>query len=339
MNVLLWIIIILSIFLAFSIGSQDQTFATTIGSGSLKIKHAVILGSILAFIGTFLLSSAVGKTIGKNLLGPSIQYTLLLVISIIFSTGLWIIISSLKGIPISTTHTVVGSIFGIGIVHSIINNTSFLDAINWAGIGRVALAWVLSPLFGYLGAAIITYSVKKVMQKYNTGFIKLEKGERVFGKAIIGFTCLNQISRAGNDSANALGILVSLNQTGQFSEENLFIMTFVIALSYMVGLFLIARRVMENVGYSTGDLRPSEAVSVEASSALVMFFCTLLGLPVSGTHISVFSLFGNARMRGERPDRKSFAKMVFTWVITFPVAAIVAGFVYFIVLQTLSIYA
>jgi PiT family inorganic phosphate transporter len=336
MEILLWIIIILSMFLAFSIGSQDQTFATTIGSGALKIKHAVILGSILAFFGTLFLSSSVGKTIGKNLLGPAVQYTLPLVISIIFSTGLWIFISSLKGIPISTTHTVVGSVVGIGIIHSILNYTSFAEALNWVGIGRVALGWVLSPLFGYIGAALITFSVKKLMARYNTGFIRLEKGERQFGKAIIGFTCLNQISRAGNDSANSLAILFSLSQTGQFSEENLSTMIGVIALCYMVGLFLIARRVIENVGYSTGDLRPSEAVSVEASSAIVMFVCTILGLPVSGTHISVFSLFGNARMRGEQPDRRSLIKMVITWVITFPVAAIVSGIVYFIVLNAIA---
>lgn len=339
MDILLWVIIFLSIFLAFSIGTQDQTFATTIGSGSLKIKQARIIGSILSFIGTLVLSSAVGKTIGKNLLGPAVQYTLPLVISIIFSTGLWIFISSLKGIPTSTTHTVVGSVVGIGIVHSLTNNTAFLDALNWSGIGRVALGWVLSPLFGYIGAAIITLAVKKAMARYNTGFIKLEKGERQFGKAIIGFTCLNQISRAGNDSANLIGILVSLSQTGQCSEENLATMLIVIALCYMVGLFLIARRVMENVGYSTGELRPSEAVSVEASSAIVMFVCTVLGLPVSGTHISVFSLFGNARMRGEQPDRRSLIKMIITWVITFPLAAIVAGAVYFLVLQILVFFA
>jgi PiT family inorganic phosphate transporter len=328
MDPIIWLLIGLALFLAFGIGSQDQTFATTVGSGSMNIKRSVIIGGILAFLGTIFLSSAVGKTIGRSLLGPGVEYTYEIVIAIIASTAIWLIIASKMGAPISTTHTIVGSVFGVGIMWSLINGYPLSASMNWFSLLRVAMGWVLSPILGYLGAVVVTYYLKRSLRRLNQGFLHIEKYESTFRYLIIIFTCLNQISRAGNDSANALGVFYSLQAMGQLDAEMMPFIVLSVASLYMIGLFLVARNVISNVGFSTGNLRPSEAVAIESSSAIVMFLATVLGFPISGTHTAIFSLFGNARMRGESPDRRALFHMIVTWVVTFPIGAILSAGVY-----------
>jgi PiT family inorganic phosphate transporter len=332
MEPIILILLGLALFLAFSIGSQDQTFAMTVGSGSLHIKRSVIMGGILAFFGTLLLSKAVGKTLGVSLLGKSVDFSYDIIVAIIAGTALWIIIASLMGVPISTTHTIVGSVFGISFVWSWYYNQPYILSMNWTVIGMVVIGWFLSPLMGYYGAIIITYIVKRSLRNFNHGFLHIEKYEAAFRYLIILFTCINQLSRSGNDSANALGIFYSLLEFGEIDNTLMPYVVVMVGLMYMMGLFLIARRVITNVGYSTGDLRPSEAVTIESSTAIVLFLATILGFPVSGTHIAIFSLFGNAKMRGESPDRKGMVKMIISWIVTFPIGAIFSAFVYYMLL-------
>ncbi|GAH11103.1 unnamed protein product, partial [marine sediment metagenome] len=70
----------------------------------------------------------------------------------------------------------------------------------------------------------------------------------------------------------------------------------------------------------------------EVSTSMIMLGATILGLPVSGSHILIFALIGSARMKGEKPDRKSFRRMVSSWFLTFPVAAILSAVIYSVLL-------
>ena len=78
----------------------------------------------------------------------------------------------------------------------------------------------------------------------------------------------------------------------------------------------------------TIDARPSDALAAEVSTSLIMLGATLFGLPVSGSHILVFALIGTARMKGEKPDKRSFRRMVISWFLTFPIAAGLAAIIY-----------
>ena len=83
----------------------------------------------------------------------------------------------------------------------------------------------------------------------------------------------------------------------------------------------------ESVGGSV-KMRPSDGLVIQLSSVLVLFLATMLGLPISGSHVLIFAIIGAARVKGERPDKKSFRKMVVSWIITFPVAALLSGVLY-----------
>jgi len=325
--------------LAFGIGANDETMATLVGSRAVKIKIAIILGGILVFIGVLLLSASVGKTIGKNLLGPEVEYTVSMMLAILISTTIWLIVASKTGAPISTTHSVVGSVFGIAIVWAIKFNQSFISALNWEKMGSVVLGWIISPILGYIAAFIFEYATKKFIHSRKLGLDTLEDTEKWFVYMLIASVCWTQISRGGNDSANALGIMYGLIESGSIAQENttlIFSLVAITGLMLTLGLVIVGRNVIKNVGNNLIEMRPSDAFSIQISTSIVIFIATILGLPVSGSHILIFAVLGAGRVKGEKPDKKTFRKMVVSWVITFPVAAALSALCYIIFIPLFS---
>ncbi|MHA1399679.1 MAG: inorganic phosphate transporter [Candidatus Heimdallarchaeaceae archaeon] len=322
------ILLILMVILAFGIGANDETMATVVGSRALKVKHAIFLGAGLVFLGVVFLSANVGKTIGANLLSEKVDYNIYMMFAIIISTTIWLIVASRTGAPISTTHSVVGSVFGVAIIWSISEGNKFLDSLNWRKMGDVALGWVISPILGFVGAYLCQLLVSRIIVSQQEGLNKLEKLEKGFMYLLIIAVSWTQISRGGNDSANALGIMYGLIESGDFSPDYVLLMTIITGVVLALGLLIVGRNVIKNVGRNLIEMRPSDAFSIQISTSIVIFLATILGLPVSGSHILIFAVIGAGRVKGERPDKKSFRKMVLSWVITFPVAAILAAICY-----------
>ena len=95
-----------------------------------------------------------------------------------------------------------------------------------------------------------------------------------------------------------------------------------------LGLIVVGKNVIKSVGGGLVKMRPSDGVVIQLSSVLVLFLVTMLGLPISGSHVLIFAILGAAYIKGERPDKKSFRKMVVSWIITFPVAALLSAILY-----------
>jgi PiT family inorganic phosphate transporter len=77
------------------------------------------------------------------------------------------------------------------------------------------------------------------------------------------------------------------------------------------------------------DSRPSESLITQLSSALILMIATLLSLPISHSHVIVFCIIGMSLAQRKEVDYKGLGKMAIYWILTFPVAAILAGFIYF----------
>ncbi|MHA1719452.1 MAG: inorganic phosphate transporter, partial [Promethearchaeota archaeon] len=323
MDTIVIILLILMMGLAFAIGANDETMATLVGTRSVKVKTAVIIGAFLVFFGVYFLSAGVGKTVGASLLGKDVEYNVNMMLAILISTIVWLVVASQTGAPISTTHSLVGSVFGIGVVWAIQGGDSFFKALNWSKMGSVALGWVISPILGFTGAYLFQMLVNWFIHKQKIGLDKLELNEKSFLYLLFGAVCWTQISRGGNDSANALGIMYGLIEAGAL-EKGLTTTLLLIGAGIMLalGIVIVGKNVIKNVGNNLIEMRPSVAFSIQMSTSLVIFLATILKLPVSGSHILIFAVLGAGRVRGERPDKKSFRKMVASWVLTFPIAAI-----------------
>jgi PiT family inorganic phosphate transporter len=304
------IFLVISVIISFGIGANDETMATIYGSRTLTMKEVLILASIFAILGAFLLGRSVSETIGKDLLTFEINNAV--VLTILISTSIWLILSSALGIPISTTHATIGSIIGVGFL--------FNFQINWATILEMSLWWLLSPIIGF----IVTYYVYKMIQrlfiKRLSGFRSIEKNEKLFSYILLGAICWTAFSRAGNDCSNAVGILVGINL-----DLNLILI--ITGLSFSSGIVILGRMVIKNVGTIT-ELNPSTAFASEIPTAIILFFGTILGVPLSGSHMLVASLVGLSKAK-RSPTKKGLWKIISIWILTFPAAALLAVLIFF----------
>ncbi|MFX1308962.1 MAG: anion permease [Promethearchaeota archaeon] len=316
-SIIMVVFLVIAIIIAFGIGGNDETFAGIYGSRILNMKHIMILASILAITGAFILGEAVSKTVGKGILGPPpplVDLDYATVITILISTAIWLILSSALGLPISTTHATIGAIIGLGII---IPNAS-LDLLK---ITELSIWWVLSPVIGY----VVSFFVYKLMYKYKVkhlnGFQSLEKNEKIFTYIVLIVICITAFSRAGNDCSNAVGIVVGV---GEFQIDILLLIT---GLSLAGGLIVLGRGVIKSVGRIT-ELYPSTAFAAQIPTAAILFLGTTLGIPLSGSHMLVASLVGLSKA-SHTPTKKGLWKIVAIWFLTFPMAAILSIILYF----------
>ena len=301
--------------IAVGIGANDETFSVVYGSKILTMKQVLIFAVILAFAGALLLGEGVAKTVGNSILASNIKVNKAIVITILLSTAIWLILASAFGLPISTTHATIGSIIGIGVY------LWGMTGLNWGMILYMAMWWILSPIVGFFG----TYLAYKILYKYKekrlNGFQDYEGYEKKFALIVLIAICITAFSRAGNDCSNAVGIVVGV---GDIDLSFLLIIT---GLSLACGLVVLGRIVIQNLGEMT-ELRPSTAFAAQLPTAAIMLIGTIQKIPLSGSHMLVASLVGLAKA-SKTPMKKGLWKIILVWILTFPIAGILAIILYF----------
>ncbi len=336
--IILIIVYVLAIGIAIGIGANDETLSTVVGTGKISLNKVLLIGVVCSIIGAAFLGGATSSTLGEELLNPGLMITPVL-LAIVSSTIFWLILSSLKSLPVSTTHAVVGSAIGVGILAVFISVNPYFG-INLGGTGpimpdaiiKVVIGWVTSPVVGFIAAWLMHKGVSRLMQvkRFNlNGIERMEKAQNLFTWSLIGviiFTCL---SRSGNDVANSIGIVSGFTGLEGYLPP-VFVLLLISGIGMAAGLFIIGRRVVANVGSNIVSMKPSDAFSVEISVMLSLFIFTLLGMPISGTQVLIFAIIGSSKAKKVTPNKKEIKKIIISWVITIPVAAAVAIGFYFI---------
>jgi len=155
--------------MAWSIGANDvaNAMGTSVGSGALTMRRAVICAAILEFAGAFLVGTNVSNTVRKGIINPDIFVSepMLLaygMIASLLAAAVWLQLASYKGWPVSTTHTIVGAILGFGIA------VGGLEAVYWNKVGSIVASWFVSPLMsGTISFLIFTLLRKKIFFSAN----------------------------------------------------------------------------------------------------------------------------------------------------------------------------
>lgn len=148
--------------MAWGVGANDVSNAmgTSVGSGAVTLRQAIIIAIIFEFLGAVLVGGEVTNTIRRGIIDPSLLMnepnTLVVgMLAALFATGLWLIVATHFGWPVSTTHTIVGAIVGFGAI-----GVSF-DAVQWDALFPIMMGWLLSPLLGGIIAYILFTSVQR----------------------------------------------------------------------------------------------------------------------------------------------------------------------------------
>ena len=157
-------------YMAWNIGANDvaNAMGTSVGSRALTLKQAVIIAAIFEFCGAFFAGDAVTDTVRKGILevdfatvDPGISQDIAFgFIAAMMAAATWLTIATRMGLPVSTTHSIIGGILGVGLVLEVDHNASY---INWGVVGKVVMSWVASPLMGGLLAFFSYWIIKKTI--------------------------------------------------------------------------------------------------------------------------------------------------------------------------------
>ncbi len=166
---LLILILVTGFYMAWNIGANDvaNAMGTSVGSGSLTLRQAVIIAAILEFCGAFFFGSHVSKTMQSGIINPDVfvhdpRILVYGMLASLASVGMWLQLASYFGWPVSTTHSIVGAIVGFGAV------VGGLEAVYWKDVGYIICSWILSPVLGgVLAYYIFTLLRKKIFYALN----------------------------------------------------------------------------------------------------------------------------------------------------------------------------
>ncbi len=162
--VAVWIGGALALYMAWAIGANDvaNAMGTSVGSGALTIGRAIVVAGCLEFAGAFLAGGHVTDTVRKGMLDMELaalrpEFILYGMLAALASAGTLLLVATRYGLPISTTHSIVGAIVGFGAVGL------GWEAVAWAKVGQIALSWLTSPLIGGLLAYLIFSLIRRVI--------------------------------------------------------------------------------------------------------------------------------------------------------------------------------
>ena len=172
MGLVLFVSILVCAYLAWNIGANDvaNAMGTSVGSRALTLKQAVIIAAIFEFIGAFFAGDAVTDTVRKGILVVDFDNQAMVdaisadlmygFIAAMMAAAVWLTIATRYGLPVSTTHSIIGGIIGVGLVMEVQHETSLID---WEVVEKVALSWIASPVMGGLFAFFTFWVIRETI--------------------------------------------------------------------------------------------------------------------------------------------------------------------------------
>jgi len=169
--VLMVLAVVFGLYMTWGIGANDvaNAMGTSVGSGAITVKQAIIIAAIFEFAGAFIAGGHVTKTIRKGIIDPTpiVNNPEILVfgmLAALLAAAIWLMIASTRGWPVSTTHSIVGAIVGFAIVGI------GVDAVQWGKIGQIAASWVVSPVLGGSIAFLLMLSIRALILNTDNPF-------------------------------------------------------------------------------------------------------------------------------------------------------------------------
>ena len=182
---------VFGLFMAWGIGANDvaNAMATSVGSKALTIKQAIVIAAVFEFTGAVLAGGEVTSTIRKGMVDSEAfigQPELLIfgMLGALLAAGIWLLIASRRGWPVSTTHSIVGAIVGFAAVGL------GADAVKWGKVGTIVASWVISPLTAGIFAFLIFTSIQKLILEQPDPFARAQRYAPVYIFFTVFLICL-----------------------------------------------------------------------------------------------------------------------------------------------------
>jgi len=300
-------------YVGWAIGANDAAncVGADIGSGKMTLRQGIIVTCLFSFLGAVLLGARVMKTIGKGIvpldkLDPNIG--ILIALTACFGAASWVIIATLRGLPVSTSHSIVGAVAGAGLAMG--------APVIWKKLLDIFVCWVLTPV----GAGIISYILYSPFRRIFYVLVPRKFNDVAIVFFIFATSIYLAFTWGANDVANATGIIMGarLMNSRQAAVYG--------GIAIIIGIVTFGRKVIQTVGFNITRLIPLMAIVVELASALNVHLYTMFGIPVSTSHSIVGAIVGVGLVKGIRTvNKKIVSQIIFAWSLT-PVASGIISF-------------
>ncbi|WP_211240604.1 inorganic phosphate transporter [Adhaeribacter aquaticus] len=362
------LIVLATLFLAYSNGANDnfKGVATLYGSGTTTFKQALTWATLMAVAGSitsvFLAHKLVSNFSGKGLVPDAIIQAPAFTIAVALGAALTIFLATRLGMPVSTTHGLVGALVGAGLV-------SAGAEVNLFKLGKTFLLPLLvSPILAALLSLLVyllfsksrkTLRITKESEVYlkpvpkpggnfytasalsvpepgvqAPGVVSLTEAYKGSLIGINAQALLNAFhflsagivcfARALNDTPKIVGLLLFI----QFLDLRIGLLA--VGLAMAVGGWLNSRKVAETVSNKITSLNSGQGFTANLVTGILVTTASISGLPVSTTHVSVGALFGIGLVT-KQTNSQVISGILFSWILTLPVAAALSGLIYFFI--------
>lgn len=306
--------------------------ATVIYTKALKPSVAIVMSGLLNFLGAVVVGTAVAQVITKII--PAESVSLPVVVAVLIAALIWNLVTWWYGIPVSSSHCLIGSLFGAGVT------AAGFDGVSWHELNKVFLALLVSPLLGFGAGALATW-LSLVMSKEKEDEHKSRKEQKplmrwlhIFSSASVSF------SHGSNDGQKTMGIITLILATHfseygyKITEVPLWVMVSA-ATAIGAGTIIGGWRVIRTVGtkISREKLSHSQGFGASISTALIILAASTIGAPVSTTHtLSSAVAGGTIPVHGrDKLNPKTLKLIVLAWVLTLPIAFVLAAISLFLI--------
>ncbi|MBI3507728.1 MAG: inorganic phosphate transporter [Proteobacteria bacterium] len=318
-------IIGLALLFDFLNGMHDaaNSIATVVSTRVLSPRWAVLWAAFFNFIAAFGFGVHVANTIGKGLVSPD-AITNTVIIGALVGASLWDWITIVLGIPVSSSHALIGGLLGAGIAH--------------AGVAcilphklLITVVFIfLSPLVGGLFGTILMISVMWIFRRKSPGQV-----DAFFRVGQLVSAGLYSLSHGANDAQKTMGIIAVLLYSNKLLGDKFYVPWWVIITCHAViglGTLMGGWKIVKTMGNKVTKLKPVGGFCAETGAGLSILLCSLSGIPVSTTHTITGAIVGVGSTSRLSAVRWGVAgRIVWAWVLTIPCAGLTAALTYYVV--------
>lgn len=315
------LVIVTALIFDFTNGFHDtaNAMATSIATGALKPKTAVIAAGTLNLIGAFL-STEVAKTISGGIINEQqVTISAAFIFAGLVGAIIWNLITWLVGLPSSSSHALFGGLVGAVIVGAGVEGVNFAAVLT-----KVLIPALVSPVVAGLAAFCAVKLIFFVVRKMEEG--QIESGFR-HGQTVT--ACLVALSHGTNDAQKTMGIitmtLIAVGFQPSGSGPELWVVA-ICGLAIALGTYMGGWRVIRTLGKGLTEISTPQGFAAEAASATTILVSSHMGFALSTTQVCSGSIIGSGLgKKGNTVNWGVAGKMVIAWLVTFPAAGIVGA--------------
>ncbi len=319
-TILIVVTVAVALLFDFANGWNDSAnaIATVVSTKVLSPMTAVILAGVLNFVGAFL-STKVAKMIGGGLVDPTMISTTV-VLAAMLGAFTWTLVMTLRGMPISGSHSLIG-----GLIGAVVFSSGF-GVLKAGGVYKVLLALLLSPIFGLAVGFFLMVVIMHLFKKVPLGTVN-----KYFGKLQLVSVSFMALSHGTNDAQKVMGIITMALLSGGFIDTLEVPMWVIVSCATVMGIGTATGgwRVIKTLGLQLSKIQPVHGFAAESAATVVLMGAASIGAPVSTTHVITSCIMGVGSTRRLSAVRWGIGKKIlYAWVLTLPSCGIMAGIFY-----------